>query len=111
MNAELFATETRSEMDMKVITMAETMLQTLSAVLYHRISKRDPNSLITIAAVATVFLPVTVASTIFGSGVLDLFAIYPENSHPVISSTGWSYLGVCLGMSILKYIAWFCLTG
>ena len=56
-NAELFATETRSQMDLKVIMMAETMLQTLSAVLYRRISKRDSDSMVTIAVVTTLFLP------------------------------------------------------
>ena len=106
-NTDLISVETRAEMDLKMVIMAETMVQTLLAALYHRVSKRDSESMKTIAVVTTVFLPIIVVSAVFNSGIFDFFAAYPLEEHPAISSSWIIYLLVCVGLGVITFILWF----
>ncbi len=67
----IHATIIRAELYLRHVKMAQTSLQSLSAVLYNRINKQDTDSMKTIAVVTLVFLPATFVSAIFSTGVFN----------------------------------------
>ncbi|KAH8649467.1 hypothetical protein BGZ60DRAFT_422391 [Tricladium varicosporioides] len=107
---ELHATIVRSELQLKHLRMAASVLQSHEAVLYNRISKHDTDSMKTIAVVTLVFLPATFVSAIFSTGIFNFHAGDPPNEPRVISKYGWIYLLICLlatKMTLLSWVCWY----
>jgi hypothetical protein len=105
---EIQTTIIRAELYLHHINMAQTSLQSLSAVLYNRINKQDTDSMKTIAVVTLVFLPAAFVSAIFSTGIFNFHASEPPEQPRTISKYGWLYLLVCLLSRSLTLVSWVC---
>ncbi|KUJ14471.1 uncharacterized protein LY89DRAFT_736505 [Mollisia scopiformis] len=105
---ELQATIIRAELYLKHMKMARDVLQSLTAVLYNRISKQDTDSMKTIAVVTLVFLPATFISAIFSTGIFNFHATESPDNPRTVSKYGWVYLIACLLSTALTLISWSC---
>jgi len=105
---EIQSTIIRAELYLRHVKMAQTSLQSLSAVLYNRINKQDTDSMKTIAVVTLVFLPATFVSAIFSTGIFNFHASESPDNPRTISKYGWVYLLVCLLSTSLTLISWVC---
>lgn len=105
---EIQATIIRAELYLKHMKMSRDVLQSLTAVLYNRISKQDTDSMKTIAVVTLVFLPATFISAIFSTGIFNFHATESPDSPRTVSKYGWVYLVACLLSTALTLISWSC---
>jgi hypothetical protein len=106
---EVQSTITRAELYLRNSAMVDATLTSMRAVLYNRITKRDSDSMKTIAVVTLFFLPATFVSAIFSTGVFDFFANEEEHSRTV-SRWAWVYLLTCLlltGISLVLWLIWY----
>jgi hypothetical protein len=88
--------------------MSQDVLQSLTAVLYNRISKQDTDSMKTIAVVTLVFLPATFISAVFSTGIFNFHATESPNNPKTVSTYGWVYLLACVLSTVLTLISWSC---
>jgi len=87
---EIQATILRSELYLKHMQMAQSLLQSLTAVLYNRISKQDTDSMKTIAVVTLVFLPATFVSAVFSTGIFNFQASEPpDRPRTILNMAGY----------------------
>ena len=105
---EIQSTIIRAELYLKHIKMSQDVLQSLTAVLYNRISKQDTDSMKTIAVVTLVFLPATFVSAIFSTGIFNFHATESPNNPRTVSKYGWVYLLACVLSTVLTLISWSC---
>lgn len=105
---EVYATIIRAEMFLKNMKMSQDILQSFSAVLYNRINKQDTNSMKTIAVVTLVFLPATLVSTIFSTGIFNFHASESPDNPKTVSKYGWIYLLICVLSTALTLCSWVC---
>lgn len=105
---EIQATILRSELYLRNMKMAHSVLQSLSAVLYNRISKQDTDSMKTIAVVTLVFLPATFVSAIFSTGIFNFHAGESSDDPKTVSRYGWVYLLLCILSTTLTLVSWVC---
>jgi len=88
--------------------MTQDILQSFSAVLYNRVSKQDTDSMKTIAVVTLVFLPATLVSTVFSTGIFNFHASESPDSPKTVSKYGWIYLLLCILLTMLTLSSWVC---
>jgi hypothetical protein len=105
---EIHATIIRAELFLKNMKMAQDILQSFSAVLYNRMSKQDTDSMKTIAVVTLVFLPATLVSTVFSTGIFNFHASESPDSPKTVSKYGWIYLLLCILLTTVTLISWVC---
>ncbi|KAK4189465.1 hypothetical protein QBC35DRAFT_493265 [Podospora australis] len=110
---EIRSTILRAELYLKNAAMVDTNLQSMRAVLFNKITKRDTDSMKTIAVVTLFFLPSTFVSAVFSTGVFNFFA--DEESQeggsekkPTISRWAWVYLLTCLLLTTATVLFWLC---
>ncbi|KAG4441177.1 hypothetical protein IFR05_003348 [Cadophora sp. M221] len=107
---ELEATITRAELYLGHIEMVQGgVLQSLTAVLYNRISKQENQSVKAISVVALVFVPPAFVSAVFSTGIFDFHATEPKDQPRTVSKYGWIYLlacVVCEGITLLLWVCW-----
>ena len=104
---EIQSTIMRAELYLGNSAMVDAALKNMRAVLYNRITKRDSDSMKTIAVVTLFFLPATFVSAIFSTGVFDFFANEEEHSRAV-SRWAWVYLLTCLLLTGIVLVLWLC---
>jgi hypothetical protein len=83
---EVQSTITRAEIYLKHATMTQAVVQSLTSVLYNRISQNDNSSMKTIAVVTLFFLPATFVSAIFSTGIFNFHAGEPSHAQNIVSS-------------------------
>ena len=105
---EIQSTIIRAELYLKHMKMTKDVLQSLTAVLYNRISKQDTDSMKTIAVVTLVFLPATFVSAIFSTGIFNFHATESPDNPRIVSRFGWVYLLACVLSTALTLISWSC---
>lgn len=105
---EIQSTITRAELYLKHMKMMQDVLNSLTAVLYNRISKNDTRSMKTIAVVTLFILPSTLVSSIFSTGIFNFHANDSATDPKVVSSYGWVYLVSCLVLTLITLAAWVC---
>jgi hypothetical protein len=105
---EIQSTIIRAELYLKHMKMTKDVLQSLTAVLYNRISKQDTDSMKTIAVVTLVFLPATFVSAIFSTGIFNFHATESPENPRIVSRFGWVYLLACVLSTALTLISWSC---
>lgn len=105
---EIQSTIIRAELYLKHMKMSRDVLQSLTAVLYNRISKQDTDSMKTIAVVTLVFLPATFISTVFSTGIFNFHASESSSNPQTVSKYGWVYLLACVLSTALTLISWTC---
>jgi hypothetical protein len=105
---EIQSTIIRAELYLKHMKMTRDVLQSLTAVLYNRISKQDTDSMKTIAVVTLVFLPATFISAVFSTGIFNFHATDSPSNPRTVSKYGWVYLLACVLSTVLTLISWSC---
>jgi hypothetical protein len=105
---EIQSTIIRAELYLKHMKMSQDVLQSLTAVLYNRISKQDTDSMKTIAVVTLVFLPATFVSAIFSTGIFNFHPTESPNNPRTVSEYGWVYLLACVLSTVVTLISWSC---
>lgn len=105
---EIQSTITRAELYLKHMKFMQDVLQSLTAVLYNRISKNDTRSMKTIAVVTLFVLPSTLVSSIFSTGIFNFHDNESAANPQVVSSYGWVYLLTCLLLTLVALAAWVC---
>jgi hypothetical protein len=105
---EIQSTIIRAELYLKHMKMTRDVLQSLTAVLYNRISKQDTDSMKTIAVVTLVFLPATFISAVFSTGIFNFHASESSDNPRTVSRYGWVYLLACVLSTVLTLISWSC---
>ena len=105
---EIQSTIIRAELYLKHMKMSQDVLQSLTAVLYNRISKQDTDSMKTIAVVTLVFLPATFISAIFSTGIFNFHATESPNNPRTVSKYGYVYLLACVLSTVLTLFSWSC---
>lgn len=105
---DMHATVVRSELQLKHLKMASSVLQSHEAVLHNLISKHNTDSMKTIAVVTLVFLPATFVSAIFSTRIFNFHANDPPNESKVVSKYGWIYLLICISATAMTLLSWVC---
>lgn len=105
---EIQSTITRAELYLRQLKMMQDVLQSLTAVLYNRISKNDTRPMKTIAVVTLFILPSSLVSSIFSTGIFNFHADESLTGPKVISAYGWVYLLTCLLLTFVTLAAWIC---